>query len=138
MQEIFVDTGAWAALADSRDSHHKAALAFRDEMLGQYQIIITNYILDELYTLLLLNTGYNATVSFKKQIDVLIASDVIRVIWITEELALQSWAIFEKFNQDKAWSFTDCVSYQIMQVRGIREVFAFDHHFEQMGYVRRP
>ena len=87
---------------------------------------------------MLLNTGYNATVSFKKQIDVLIASDVIRVIWITEELALQSWAIFEKFNQDKAWSFTDCVSYQIMQVRGIREVFAFDHHFEQMGYVRRP
>ena len=39
---------------------------------------------------------------------------------------------------DKLWSFTDCVSYVVMKQRGITEAFAFDHHFEQMGFGRQP
>jgi predicted nucleic acid-binding protein len=41
-------------------------------------------------------------------------------------------------NVDKEWSFTDCVSHVVMRQREIREVFAFDHHFEQVGFVRLP
>jgi len=39
---------------------------------------------------------------------------------------------------DKQWSFTDCTSYVVMRQLGIEEAFAFDRHFEQMGFVRRP
>jgi len=46
--------------------------------------------------------------------------------------------VFERFNVDKQWSFTDCVSYVVMKQNEIEEAFAFDHHFEQMGFVRRP
>jgi predicted nucleic acid-binding protein len=31
MKRIFVDTGAWEAIADRGDKNHKSALRFRDE-----------------------------------------------------------------------------------------------------------
>ena len=49
-----------------------------------------------------------------------------------------AWDAFQKYNVDKLWSFTDCTSYAVMKRLNISEVFAFDHHFEQMGFVRLP
>ncbi len=50
--------------------------------------------------------------------------------------AKRSWNVFEQYNIDKLWSFTDCTSYVIMKDIDITEVFEFDHHFEQMGFIR--
>lgn len=34
---------------------------------------------------------------------------------------------------DKDWSLTDCLSFVVMQRRGIAEALTTDHHFEQAG-----
>jgi uncharacterized protein len=34
---------------------------------------------------------------------------------------------------DKDWSLTDCISFVVMQSRGIAEALTTDHHFEQAG-----
>ena len=34
--------------------------------------------------------------------------------------------------------YTDCTSFAVMKEFGITEVFAFDHHFEQMGFILLP
>jgi predicted nucleic acid-binding protein len=138
MRKIFVDTSAWDALADGGDPNHEVALLYRDEIAGQCRLIVTNYVLDELYTLLLMNVGYGRTVDFKCKLDILVAERVLEVIWVSEEIAQEAWAVFERFNVDKQWSFTDCVSYVVMKQERINEAFAFDHHFEQMGFVRQP
>jgi hypothetical protein len=138
MRQILVDTSAWDALADGSDPNHKTALLFRDAIAGHCRLVVTNYILDELYTLLLLNIGYQHTVDFKRQLDVLVQEGVPEVVWVSEDIAVEAWAVFERFNVDKQWSFTDCVSYVVMKQRGIPEAFAFDHHFAPMGFVRRP
>lgn len=138
MKQLFVDTSAWAAIADSNDPNHNAALLFKDQIATRYQLVVTNYIWDELYTLLLMNVGYRYTVTFKRQLDLLIDNGIIETIWVSTDLAARSWAIFERFNVDKRWSFTDCTSYAAMKRLGIQEVFAFDHHFEQMGFIRKP
>jgi predicted nucleic acid-binding protein len=39
---------------------------------------------------------------------------------------------------DKDFSFTDCISFVVMWEMGIKEVFAFDQHFSQMGFVQKP
>lgn len=68
-KEIFGDTNAWDALADGGDPYHETALLFRDEIAGHCRLVVTNYILDELHTLLLMNVGYQRTVAFKRQLD---------------------------------------------------------------------
>jgi uncharacterized protein len=37
---------------------------------------------------------------------------------------------------DKSWSLTDCISFSVMESRGIREVLTGDRHFEQAGFLR--
>ncbi len=37
--------------------------------------------------------------------------------------------------EDQAWSLTDCASFVLMRQRGIREALAYDHHFEQAGFI---
>jgi uncharacterized protein len=88
--------------------------------------------------LLLLNVGYHRTVEFKQQLDVLAEERLLDIVWVTPEMASEAWRVFEQFNKDKEWSFTDCVSYVVMKQLDIDEAFAFDHHFEQMSFVRRP
>ncbi|OLP18511.1 hypothetical protein BST81_10555 [Leptolyngbya sp. 'hensonii'] len=88
--------------------------------------------------MLLSNAGYAATLSFKRKFDILLQTSVVNLIWITPEISSQTWQIFEQFNTDKQWSFTDCTSYVVMKDQGITEAFTFDHHFSQMGFIRRP
>jgi len=138
MKKIFVDTSGWDALADKADKDHPRALQFRNEIASQCKLVTSNYILDELYTLLLMNVGFQPTIDYKEKLDILIAEYVLDVIWIDQGLAKRSWDVFEQYNIDKQWSFTDCTSYVVMKDFGITEVFAFDHHFEQMGFIRLP
>ena len=138
VRRLFVDTSAWDALADSGDPHHETALLFRNDIAGNCKLLVTNYIFDELYTLLLMNLGYQQTIHFKRQLEMLIENNLLQVVWVSKELETEAWTIFEQFNADKCWSFTDCVSYAVMRQLGIYEVFAFDRHFEQMGFVRLP
>jgi predicted nucleic acid-binding protein len=46
----------------------------------------------------------------------------------------QGLALFSR-RMDKSWSLTDCISFQIMQARGIREALTGDHHFQQAGFA---
>ncbi len=138
MREIFIDTSAWDAIEDASDANHDIALLFKEEISGKYRLVTTSYVLDETYTLLLLNIGYARTVEFKHSIDVMADSGVLIVVHISELMEDSAWEIFEKLNTDKEWSFTDCASRVVMEQRDISEIFAFDHHFEQMGFIRRP
>ena len=138
MKYIFVDTSAWDAIADRDDPHHDIAIAFKDEITTDCRLLVTNYILDELYTLLLMNLGYDGAVRFKQQLDLLMKAGIVEILWVSEEVAIEAWEVFERFNKDKRWSFTDCVSYSVMKKKGISEAFVFDQDFAQMGFLCRP
>ena len=85
-----------------------------------------------------MNIGFQPTVNYKEKLDILIEEHLLNVIWIDQYIAKRGWDVFEQYNVDKQWSFTDCTSYVAMQDFGIIEVFAFDHHFEQMGFILMP
>ena len=138
MKEMFVDTSAWYAIEDASDANYEIALLFREEIVERHRLVTTSYVLDETYTLLLLNIGYVRTVKFKRLIDVISQSGLLTVVHISESIEKAAWEVFEEFNVDKQWSFTDCTSKVVMEQRRISEVFAFDHHFEQMGFVKKP
>lgn len=43
-----------------------------------------------------------------------------------------AFEIYARF-AGKAWSFTDCVSYVVIQRLGIKTAASFDQHFRQSG-----
>lgn len=137
--KIFIDTSAWVALENKRDIHYKEAITFRDEIKNKrYRLFTSNFVLDETYTLYLANLGYEKTIECARRIRNLRDKGLLHVIYVTEDIEESAWLIFERFNKDKFWSFTDCTSNAIMQMLGIKESFSFDRDFEQMGFAKRP
>lgn len=136
---IFVDTSAWIAIEDKNDINHNVALEYKQkELSSKTRLITTNYVLDETYTLMLLDLGYSKTIQFKYKLDELVDSNLVIIIHIMPDLEKAAWGIFERFNKDKIWSFTDCTSKVIMELFSIHEAFTFDRHFVQMGFIKRP
>ncbi|MBI2194218.1 MAG: type II toxin-antitoxin system VapC family toxin [Planctomycetes bacterium] len=39
-----------------------------------------------------------------------------------------------KEHADKEWPLTDCISFLLMEQRGIQNALAYDQHFEQAGF----
>ena|SRR5437867_5238549 len=139
MRAVIVDTSAWDALEDSSDSNHAVAVRYRTILRQERMpLYVTNFVLDECLTLLLQNVGYARTVAFKRTIDRMQTGGVLVAVHISAEIEHAAWEVFERFNQDKTWSFTDCTTRVVMDSLGIRQVFAFDHHFDQMGFIRAP
>ena len=59
MRQLFVDTSAYFALADSRDENHRAALHFIHQLIREGKgLLTTNYIVAETHTLLLNRIGH--------------------------------------------------------------------------------
>ena len=139
MRAVFIDMSAWDALEDRSDSNHVAAVRYRATLRQERMpLYVTNFVLDECYTLLLQNVGYARTVVFKRMIDRMQTGGVLVIVHVSEEIEKAAWEVFERFNQDKTWSFTDCTTKVVMDSLAIQHIFAFDHHFDQMGFVRFP
>lgn len=62
----------------------------------------------------------------------MLESPLVEMVHISEEDFYEGWRMFLKY-QDKGFSFTDCLSFMVMEKMDIRDVLAFDEHFEQRG-----
>jgi predicted nucleic acid-binding protein len=125
---IFVDTGAWYAVATPGDPDHLQAKTFLSQSIEP--LVTTDYIVDELLTLFAARGQKTRAIEWKNNaLDG--GTNLIKVSESDFEAALD---IYEKY-QDKAWSFTDCTSYVLMKRLAIEKAFSFDHHFRQFGFV---
>lgn len=61
------------------------------------------------------------------------ASAAIRIEWTTPERFKETRAFCLR-HSDKAWSFTDCLSFVVMHTHDLREALTSDVHFEQAGF----
>ena len=136
LPNIFIDTSAFLALEDESDQYHDEALQFREQVLrkGRYGMITTSYILDETLTLIRFRISIKSSIAFSKKIR---KSKVVKIVRVSEDIEEKALDLFERYD-DKDFSFTDCVSFVVMKGMGIKETFAFDHHFNQIGFIRKP
>lgn len=132
MSYIFVDTSAWYALIVRKDTDHQAiSQVFRNNPMP---LLTTDYVLDETVTLLQARIGHHYAVRF---IDTLQTSSKIELVYLTRRQIESAIQLFRN-RPDKAWSFTDCTSFVIMQEYGIKLAFSLDKHFQQAGFQRQP
>lgn len=135
---LFVDTSAFVALEDEDDKKHKVALKYREKIRREetpFRALYTsNYILDEVLTLLRLKLSHQAAVTFGENIK---RSKILRILRVTPTIENNAWKIFKKCG-DKDFSFTDCTSFAIMEQEIISTAFTFDEHFQQYGFQMVP
>jgi len=126
------------ALNNKKDKYHSEAVRANKDFLDRgYFYITSDYVLDETYTLLRYDVGHKRAVEFGAEIRSLQQMGKIRIVHISQDVLGKAWEIFEKYS-DKDFSFTDCASFGLMEILGIKEAFSFDKHFEQFGFVRLP
>lgn len=132
MRRIFVDTGAWYALVDKKDPDHYIAKEFYAN--NTMPFITTNFIFDEVITLLTSRLGWKVASKFGDAIRKSSFSDLIAVAADDEDKA---WEIFLKY-KDAGFSYTDCTSFAIMERLKIDMAFTFDLHFKTMKFAVVP
>jgi uncharacterized protein len=132
---LFVDSSGWIALFDRDDRYHSQAAAAFAGLEGQsVHFITTDYVFDEALTFLRVRTGHTNAVRFGQWL-----LQARTVVWVTIEPAIwdAAWQMFQQYD-DKAWAFTDCTSFVVMQRQQLYQAFTFDHHFAQAGFQLWP
>lgn len=124
---IFVDTSAWYALLDRKDRNHSLAVQFAEE--SRVPFVTSTYVLDETVTLVRAHLGHAAAVRFG---DRLWNEEISRLVRVSPEDELRAWTIFARYS-DKAFSYTDCTSFALMERLHVDSAFAFDAHFAVYG-----
>ena len=138
MAPVFVDTGAWIAMAVVRDQFHKEAASCYRKLSGEKLLLVTsNYVLVETYTRIRYDDGHAKSVKFHSLIQEAVKAGRLKLEWVTPTIHQEAWDIFEDY-ADQVFSFVDCTSFVIARHAGIKEVFAFDQHFNTMGFMLRP
>jgi len=128
---VFVDTGAWIALALTRDPLHPRAAATWPPLLAAGPKLFTSApVIIETFTFLDRNTTRNVALAWK---DSLSGVPRLRVLPCTARDLKRSWMYFERPNLHKL-SAVDAVSFILMTERRIRTAFAFDGHFAAAGF----
>ena len=134
-ENVFVDTGAWVALADKDDANHKKAVAIYPSLLrNQKGFITSNLVIAETYIVLLNELGHRAAIHFLEKIK---ASPRILRIYSNDDIERGAEEILRKYG-DQDFSYADAVGFVIMRRQKIQKAFCFDKHFTTAGFERVP
>ncbi|MBI5760599.1 MAG: type II toxin-antitoxin system VapC family toxin [Planctomycetales bacterium] len=125
---ILVDTSFLLAVVNSRDNLHARALAWAQQIVEP--LVVTEQVVWEVVN------AYSQPADRPK------AHAIVTRLrsnsdceWIAASTGLLDEGLkLHQQRADKEWSLTDCISFVVMQQRGITRSLTHDHHFEQAGF----
>lgn len=129
---LFVDSGAWIALRSRRDQHHATAdHLFRLALARRIQLITTNLVIAEAHRLTLFRAGVRAALRALERID---ASPSVKIHFPTagEHAGARRW--LERM-ASRPITYTDAVSFTVMDATACRHVLGFDQDFAAAGFT---
>jgi predicted nucleic acid-binding protein len=136
---LFVDTSFLVARFNPKDKDHlkadrfMGALAARE--LPPYKLVTSEYVFDETVT-----TIYSGTKRHDMAVtagNVLRGSRTMKLMAVERPVIEGAWQMFKE-RPDKRWSFTDCVSFTLMEAMSIRAGLSFDSNFKEAGFAMFP
>jgi len=125
---IFLDSSFLVAYSNEEDSLHAKAMKVASDLAdGKYGMpVITDYIFDEVITILLVRTK-----NFRKAIETgekLIGTTLF--LHMDSALFSDSWSIFKNQNNPRL-SFTDCSIVAVCKANGIGTLVTFDRDLKE-------
>ena len=128
-RRVFVDTSAYYAATDAHDaSHGRVVIAMRNLVTARHRFVTTNFVLADTHALLL--TRLNRSVAASALEELRASQTIVRVRAKDEARAEDIIATYD----DRNFTFTDGLSFAVMERPGIVRAFSLDHHFTQDGW----
>jgi len=130
-EPVFIDTGAWIALALSRDPFHERAREIWDNLEGVGARLHTSVpVILETFTFLDRNTVRDVALAWQRS---LAQVPGLRVLTVTPADLEEAWPFFQRRDLHKL-SAVDATSFVLMSHEKIRTAFTFGHHFAMAGF----
>jgi predicted nucleic acid-binding protein len=121
------DTSGIVAFLRIDDPHHEEAVACMKRLeLEKGRLILTNFIVSEIYVLLLVRVSPQSARRWLRENPVIPER-------VTEFDEVKAKEILLSYT-DKDFSYVDATSFAIMERLGIDTAFTFDSHFMQYGW----
>lgn len=134
MNDVFVDTSAFFALANLADRHHGAAVAAYQATVGQDDLKTSDHVIVETWYLLRSRLGRTAAMAFWDGLD----RGVITILGVGARDFQRGREIAKEWPH-QTFSIVDCTSFALIERLGIRRAFAFDRRFQiiRLGWQRQ-
>lgn len=133
-EAILIDTWGWLALGHRRDSRHQEIKALYQQLReAGARLSTTDYVLDEVMTLIFRRESFAEAVSFMEGIFQASQEGHLVIERVTSERFTAAWELRKRFHDKPKIPFTDLTSLVIMQDRGIKRVLTDDDHFTHVG-----
>jgi predicted nucleic acid-binding protein len=129
---VFVDTGAWIALRVRRDQYHvEADRLFHEAVRRGMSLVTTNLVIAEVHRLTLFRLGFNIA---RRTLDLVDASrrTTIHFAGSEDHKAARKWL---QRLAPRPVTYTDAVSFAVMEATGCRDVLGFDADFAAAGFT---
>jgi predicted nucleic acid-binding protein len=133
---VFVDTSFFFALASPGDpDHERVREVFEtfDRKRLPHLWLTTNHVVFETITLARKLDGHRAAVRIGAR---LYREVLARIHWATKDEEHKAFDYLAKHN-DKTYSPVDCLSFVVMEARGIKEALTLDSDFTHR-FIARP
>jgi hypothetical protein len=128
---VFLDTAYAVALASTTDAYHHRAMALADELEALGTHLVTTWgVLLEIGNALSKNQYRHAALQL---ISSLQRDASVEIVPLTGPLLQRAMTLYAE-RPDKEWGLTDCISFVVMEERGIRDALTADEHFRQAGF----
>lgn len=129
---VLVDSGAWIALVRARDGrHHEAEALFRRAIRERVELITTNLIVAEVQRFVLFHAGPRPAALVLERIHASPHLDVEFATRAQHDGALRWLAKLS----DQHLTYTDAVSFAVMEERKCAAVMSFDSDFSVAGFT---
>jgi predicted nucleic acid-binding protein len=130
-EAAFVDSGAWIALALTRDPLHQRAREQWELLQGSSAKLHTSIpVAIETFTFLERNANRDVALAWKESI---YKPRTVKILPCELQDLDQSWEYFRRADLHKL-SAVDATSFAIMKRARIRLTFTFDYHFAIVGF----
>lgn len=130
-KEVFLDTGFAIALSSPRDAHHDLAVQISEQLeINQTSLVTTQAVIIEVGNALSKQAFRHAAIEL---IESLTQDPSAEIVPISEHLYASAFDLYRN-RRDKEWGLTDCISFVVMEERGLTAALTVDRHFEQAGF----
>lgn len=131
MTEVFLDTSFAIALSSVTDQNHVRAAQLANQIeSNSTRLVTTQAILIEIGNSLSKQRYRAAAIQLLESLE---TDPSVEIILLTNGLHKLAFNLYKQ-RKDKEWGLVDCISFIVMQDRGIIDALTADTHFQQAGF----